>query len=392
MRFFKVNPRTENFSNIKKLLVLIEKVIKNLVYFLIVFINFFSFKKKKLILDLGIYQDTRFINYLFYSIKSKFFFSYDLDLKIISLIKKVGVINFLLHCIPNFRIKNFEKYKFFLKDKKEFNKIAVNIRTKSMIFNTDYFSHIENNNAKEEKVFMPYYLYPRLYNSKIYKELDVLRGMSKIFKIVFSGSTHPALYSNFEWYHTDGKKMLNRNQIIDFVSKEFGSEIFYLTSYKDIDNATKSSKKIIFSLNDTLAKKTSSKLSNIEHLKLIAQSSFFLTAPGTGMPICHHIMEAIKFGTIPITSYADLLNPKLDNNLCLNFQSFADLYSVIEKAILMKHDEHEFKKNNLINFYNQSLCPESFYKKLSDVNFAKEIIACNDHNSALLYLEKKINI
>ena len=31
-------------------------------------------------------------------------------------------------------------------------------------------------------------------------------------------------------------------------------------------------------------------------------------------------------------------------------------------------------------------------KKLSDVNFAKEIIACNDHNSALLYLEKKINI
>ena len=130
MRFFKVNPRTENFSNIKKLLVLIEKVIKNLVYFLIVFINFFSFKKKKLILDLGIYQDTRFINYLFYSFKCKFFFSYDLDLKIISLIKKVGVINFLLHCIPNFRIKSFEKYKFILKDKKEFDKTAVNIETK----------------------------------------------------------------------------------------------------------------------------------------------------------------------------------------------------------------------------------------------------------------------
>ena len=147
MRFFKVNPRTENISNIKKLLVLIEKVIKNLVYFLIVFINFFSFKKKKLILDLGIYQDTRFINYLFYSVKSKFFFSYDLDLKIISLIKKVGVINFLLHCIPNFRIKNVEKYRFFLKDKKEFNKTPVNIRTKSTIFNTDYFSHIENNNT-----------------------------------------------------------------------------------------------------------------------------------------------------------------------------------------------------------------------------------------------------
>ena len=239
---------------------------------------------------------------------------------------------------------------------------------------------------------MPYYLYPRLYNSKIYKELDILRSMSKIFKIVFSGSTHPALYSNFEWYHTDGKKMLNRNQIIDFVSKEFRSEIFYLKSYRDIGSAIKSRKKIIFSLNTALAKKTSSKLSNIEHLKLIAQSSFFLTAPGTGMPMCHHIIEAIKFGTIPITSYYNLLNPKLDSNLCLTFQSFADLYSVIEKAIFMKDDEKEFKKNNLINFYNESLSPESFYKKLSDVNFAKEIIACNDHNSASLYLEKKVNI
>ena len=110
------------------------------------------------------------------------------------------------------------------------------------------------------------------------------------------------------------------------------------------------------------------------------------------MPMCHHIIEAIKFGTIPITSYSNLLNPKLDSNLCLNFQSFADLYSVIKKAIFMKDDEKEFKKNNLINFYNESLSPESFYKKLSDVNFTKEIIACNDHNSASLYLEKKMNI
>ena len=315
-----------------------------------------------------------------------------MDLNIISLIKKVGVANFLLHCTPNFRVKNIEKYKFILRDKKEFNKIVINTNTKSMIFNTDYFSHIENNNNKKENIFMPYYLYPRLYNSKIYEGLDGLLSMPKIFKIVFSGSTHSALYSNFKWHHLNGTKMLNRNEIIDFISKEFGSEIFYLNNYKDIKEAKKSNKKIIFSLNDTLAKKTSSKLSNIDHLKLVAQSSFFLTAPGTGMPICHHIIEAIKFGTIPITSYSDFLHPKLHDNLCLNFQSFSDLYNVIEKAILMEEDEREIKKNTLIKFYNESLSPESFHKKLSAVDFAKEIIACNDHNSASLYLEKKVNI
>ena len=392
MRLFEENPRTKSFSNIKKILVLIERLIKNLLYLVIVLINFFSFKKKNINLDLGIYEDTRFINYLFFSTKKNFLFSYDLDFKIISLIKKVGVANFLLHCIPNFRVKNIEKYKFILKDKNEFSKTVINTHTKSMIFNTDYFSHIENNNKKKENIFMPYYLYPRLYNSKIYERLDILVGTPKIFKIVFSGSTHPALYSNFKWFHYNKTKMLNRNEIIDFISKEFSSEIFYLKNYKDISDATKSNKKIIFSLNDTLTKKTSSKLSNIDHLKLIAQSSFFLTAPGTGMPICHHIIEAIKFGTIPITSYSDLLYPRLDDNLCLKFQNFSDLYIAIEKAILMKYDEQEVKKNNLIRFYKESLSPESFHKKLSTVNFTKEIIACNDHNSALLYLEKKINI
>ena len=153
MRLFEENPRTKSFSNIKKILVLIERLIKNLLYLVIVLINFFSFKKKNIILDLGIYEDTRFINYLFFSIKKNFLFSYDLDFKIISLIKKVGVVNFLIHCAPNFRLKKIEKYKFILKDKKEFNKKIINAKTKSMIFNTDYFSHIENNNKKKRKYF-----------------------------------------------------------------------------------------------------------------------------------------------------------------------------------------------------------------------------------------------
>ena len=115
---------------------------------------------------------------------------------------------------------------------------------------------------------------------------------------------------------------------------------------------------------------------------------FFITAPGSGMPLCHHLIESIKFGTIPITSYPDLLHPRLDNNLCLKFQTFSELYEVIKKAIRMKQEEIEEKKINLKNFYSANLSPQSFYDKLVISNFEKEIIACNDHNSASLYLEK----
>lgn len=381
MNLFKENPKTKNYSKIKLLLLFLENFLKNLIYFLLIFVNFFTLKRKKNILDLGVYNDTRFINFLFYSIKKDFLLSYDLNFKIISLIRKIGPINFLLFCIPNFRINNKNlKFKFVLDNK---NRRVEN----SIYFNVDYFSHIEILKKNATNIVMPYYLYPRIYNKK-YNLLKNLYNQAKIFKIIFSGSNHEEWYSQFQWKHSDQSKMLNRNEIINFVIKEFKTEIFYIKSKKDFKEAKKSQKKIILLLNDKLVKKTSGRLSNFDHLKFVAQSNFFITAPGTGMPLCHHLVESIKFGTIPISSYADLLYPVLDESLCIKFQTLPELYLAIERAILMSNEEIFEKKKKLIHFYNKNLSPESFYQKLSQTNFTKEVIACNDHNSASLYLQK----
>ena len=380
MRLFQENPRTGNFSKIKFFFINLEKLFRNSIYSMLIFATFFKSCKNFRFLDLGSYKDTRFINYLFYSIKKNFLFSYDLDYKIFSLIKKIGPINFFLYCVPNFRIKNKNlKLKFVLNDK---NNKTIN----SVYFNDDYFSNLDSQKNKNT-IIMPYYLYPRIYNHK-YNSLKKLRNENKIFKIIFSGSTHELLYRQFKWKHHDKSRMLNRNEILNFVTKEFSTEIFYIESAKDFKDAEKSGKKIILSLNDKLLKKTSSKLSNFDHLKFVAQSNFFITAPGTGMPLCHHLVESIKFGTIPITSYADWLYPSLNDSLCLKFKTFSELYSAIEKAIFMKNEEVLAKKNNLLNFYNTNLSPGSFRKKLFTVNFKKEVIVCNDHDSAALFLKK----
>ena len=65
------NPRTKNYSIFKYLLRNIEFFLKNIIYFMVVFINCIIFRAKKNYLDLGNYEDTRFINYLFYSLKKK---------------------------------------------------------------------------------------------------------------------------------------------------------------------------------------------------------------------------------------------------------------------------------------------------------------------------------
>lgn len=373
---FEINPRTKKFSKLKLFLIKIENYCKYFFYIFIVIFNFFFKKKSSYILDLGSYKDTRFINYFFFSLKFFFLFTYDINRNIFPLIKQIGIINFLLHCSPNLKNKKKNKFKLLIDSLEK--KLSDNI-----CINTDYFSFLNSNN----KIIMPYYLYPRTYN-KNYQKITKFSEEKKIFKIIFSGSTNEEVYGQFRWHHKDQNLMLNRNQIIDFVIKEFSTDIYFLKNNNDFHNAIQSKKNIILSLNQGLVKKTKSKLSNLNHLKFIAKSMFFITAPGSGMPLCHHIIESIKFGTIPITSYPDLLHPRLDNNLCLKFQTFSELHEVIEKAIMMKQQEIEEKKINLKNFYNVNLSPQSFYDKLVTSNFEKEIIACNDHNSASLYLEK----
>jgi len=377
---FEINPRTKTFSKSKIFFIKLENFVKYFFFIFVVIINFLFKKKSLYTLDLCSYKDTRFINYLFFSLKKNFLFTYNIDLNIFALIKQVGIKNFLFHCSPNFKNKKKKKLKLLINSKKKFLSNHFSI-------NTDYFSSL---NIKSDKIIMPYYLYPRIYN-KNYDRISELNKEKKVFKIIFSGSTHKEVYGQFKWTHKDQSPMLNRNQIINFVTKEFNTEIYYLKNNDDFQNAIRSKKNIILSLNEGLVKKTKSKLSNINHLKFISKSMFFITAPGTGMPLCHHIIESIKFGTIPITSYPDLLYPKLDSNLCLSFQTLSELYTVIKKAIMMEQEQIEKKQNNLINFYNTMLSPKSFYKTLVLSNFEKEIIACNDHDSAKIFLENKLH-
>lgn len=186
--------------------------------------------------------------------------------------------------------------------------------------------------------------------------------------------------------------MLTRNEILKFIIKEFKSEIFFLEHKKDLKNNHILSKKIILCMNEKLEKKSRLVLSNMEHLDFVASSNFFLTAPGTGMPLCHHLIESIKFGTIPITSYPDLMYPRIPFESCLSFESYDDLYNSIKAALIMNKNEIIEKQIDLIRFYNKNLSPDSFYKKFiklkSSSNLDMSIISCNDHESVERFCKK----
>ena len=73
------NPRTKNYSKLKSILTSLELIFKKVWLFIFVIINFFIHTKKNKYIDIGNYEnkDSRFINFLVKSLKSKYNFSYN---------------------------------------------------------------------------------------------------------------------------------------------------------------------------------------------------------------------------------------------------------------------------------------------------------------------------
>ncbi len=372
------NPRTKNYSIIKSLLRNIEFITKNIFYFLVVFINCIIFCSKKNYLNIGNYEDTRYVNYLFYSLKKKYGFAYNINFQILNFVKKIGIINFLIHSSPNFRIKKKDKLKITFNNFKE--------NAENLNFNTNYFHKLKDVN-KDNNLFLPYYLYPRIYN-KDYKKLDKLKNNNKQIRIFFSGSSNKQVYGRFSWINFNGDKFLNRVEIINFILNEFREKVYLLNSYDQLNDLVSSNKPIVLSLNDKLIKKTKTNLTNLEHLNLISMSNFFITAPGADMPLCHHLIECIKLKSIPITPHNEFLVPRLNENDHISFNNFDELNLAIKTALSMDQDKIIKIQNNLDVFYKNNLSPEAFFRNFENRK-TNNIIACNDVESVERY---KVNI
>ena len=241
------NPRTKNYSKLKSFLISLELILKKGWLFIFVIINFFFHTKKNNYIDIGNYKnkDSRFINFLVKSLKSKYNFSYNVSLSILDFVKKIGIKNFVLNSTPNIFVKNSNKIKFKLNDQ--------NHNQDELNFNTNYF-----HDHKDKKLFLPYYMYPKIYNSN-YEQLEKFKYNLKLIKIFFSGSTNNEVYGKFKWF-TDAKvKLLNRVEIIEFIIKNFKEKIFFLKSYKDLSKIDYTKTPIVLSLNDGLIKKTKNK-------------------------------------------------------------------------------------------------------------------------------------
>ena len=178
-------------------------------------------------------------------------------------------------------------------------------------------------------------------------------------------------------------KNFNRIKIINKILKEFKNEIFLINSKNDLKNNEFFKKKIIFCLHDKMIKKTSYKLNFEDNFNLLSNSCFNLSCPGVVMPLCHHLIEGIKVGSIPITNCEKLLFPNLNDDISLTYSNLDQLSEKIYEALNMREDKILFMRSKVKEYYNENLSPERFRKNFNKMVLHKKrkIICCDDHRS-----------
>ena len=118
----------------------IEYKTKNLV--IDILLNFNKFKiNYKPIIDIGSYSDNSYINFLVYSLKDEFVFSYNKNKNTKKLFKRIGFINFFKNTIPNSDLKK-SNIKINMKPNyKNDNEISIDTNYYKFFLKTLYFHH-----------------------------------------------------------------------------------------------------------------------------------------------------------------------------------------------------------------------------------------------------------
>ena len=370
---FKNTLHYKKYNNYKILLRFLEYKLKIIIIDIIARLNLIKLKSKPYI-DLGSFKDNRFINFLLYALKEDYIFLYKSDKNSKKLLRRIGILNFFKYTAPNNKITKQKKIKLFINKK--------NLNENEISLNTNYFEHFYKKNKNMSKKFiMPYYMYPRIYNY-FYNKIHINKKPNFNFRIFFSGSIFNDVYNNFYWSQ-EPVKFPNRIEVINNIIKEFGENIFFIKSKKDLKSSEIYRKKIIFCLHKNMVKKTSYTLNFDENFKLLSESCFNLSCPGAVMPLCHHLVEGIKVGSIPITNCEKLIFPNLETNMSLQYSSISELILQIKKALEMKEEEIMFRRERVLDYYDKYLSPKSFRLKFIESlkNGNNEIICNDDHRS-----------
>lgn len=206
---------------------------------------------------------------------------------------------------------------------------------------------------------LPFVMHSTMYTFNCSVNFDKKRQT----RVFFSGNSDRKTYSNPIVNEVFG--IMNRVQIIDALKENagrFGRDISF------DGNANALIQIMDWEWNPEESRNLQLRVDNEQWLNKLGDADFFLCGPGI-MPFCHNTIEAMAMGCIPILQYHQLFVPKLEDGVnCITFKNADDLVNKIEGILKKTENEIREMRENVRNYYDEYLCPESIRALLTSSN------------------------
>jgi glycosyltransferase involved in cell wall biosynthesis len=219
---------------------------------------------------------------------------------------------------------------------------------------------------------MPYFMHPMQYQYDARNRLNELRSSNRRVKIFFSGNIAEENYVN----RLPGSK-LTRSEICKALETMSGVEC--VTDKEHFNRVFSSSG---FTNGCVINDRLVYAISDEEWLPTLALCDFFLCLPGSRMPLCHNVIEAMAVGAIPILNYSEWFEPPLeDGKNCIEFATVNDLRSRLAEILNYDPEIIEAMRQRVVEYYDRHLTPLSFRKRLEEAPKRQVRVLVNTESS-----------
>lgn len=207
---------------------------------------------------------------------------------------------------------------------------------------------------------MPYSFFPAVWDHREDDRFDEYRQRTRLWRLFFGGHCSQASYSRIRKYTR--LKPVNRFHVVAETNRFFADSTLMITSDEQLD-AAQQGRHESFVMIDNAKYRTVPEA----WLGLLAQSDFFLAAPGCDYPLSHNAIEAIAVGTIPVLEYESLFSPALrDGANCITYRGITGLRAALARIESMDQVEIQRIREGAIQYYESHLSPSAFRQQLEN--------------------------
>ncbi len=207
---------------------------------------------------------------------------------------------------------------------------------------------------------MPYSFYPAVWDNNEDQRFDDYRRRERVWRLFFGGHCSQASYRRIKKYTR--LRPLDRYRVVCEVHRYFTDSTLSIQSDQQLESAQRQRHEAFVLIDNATYRTDASRW-----LGLLAQSDFFLAAPGCDYPLSHNAIEAIAVGTIPVLEYESLFTPPLrDGENCIAYRGIDGLRHAVARIEMMDQDDILRLRRGVIEYYESHLSPTAFCRDLEN--------------------------